>query len=221
MKSTTAWTAAVLGAALALSGANGLAQTVTVNTVEDLVDFGGAQRVADLPGPDGRVSFREAVIAANNTPGPQTIEFAIPTADFWLISNMALLKVENSPGGFWLTDNGTTVDFSSQTRRVGDTNPDGNEVGIYSLMSNFTLPQAGIGISGNNCVIKGLDTVRNFGYGIRIEGNFNHVVGCHLFDPLGGGSTYAAVAIRSDSAVTPTGNVIGGTGAGEGNTLAD
>ena len=29
------------------------------------------QQVSDLPGPDGRVSFREAVTAANNTPGPR------------------------------------------------------------------------------------------------------------------------------------------------------
>ena len=34
--------------------------------------------MADLPGPDGRVSFREACTAANNTTGPQTIAFAIP-----------------------------------------------------------------------------------------------------------------------------------------------
>jgi hypothetical protein len=34
------------------------AQTVTVDTVEDVADFGGAPTVADLPGPDGRVSFR-------------------------------------------------------------------------------------------------------------------------------------------------------------------
>ena len=34
--------------------------------------------IADLPGPDGLVSFSEAMIAANNTPGADTIAFAIP-----------------------------------------------------------------------------------------------------------------------------------------------
>jgi hypothetical protein len=195
-------------------------ETITVTTLDDVVDFSGAQQVADLPGPDGLVSFREATTAANNTAGPQKIEFAIPQSQFWLITNMALLRVENVPGGFTLTDDATTIDFTSQTRNIGDTNPDGNEVGIFSLMSNFTLPQAGIAILGNDCVIKGLDTVRNFGYGIRIYGNNNRVIACHLFDPLGGGAVYASVAIRSDSSVTPTGNTIGGTGPGEGNTLA-
>ena len=195
-------------------------ETVTVTTLEDVSDFSGSQQVGDLPGPDGRVSFREAITAANNTPGPQTIEFAIPQSQFWLFTNMALLRVENAPGGFTLADNATTIDFTSQTRNIGDTNPAGNEVGIFSLMSNFTLPQAGIAIIGNDCVIKGLDTVRNFGYGIRIYGNNNRIIGCHLFDPLGGGAVYASIAIRTDSSVTPTGNTIGGTAPGEGNTLA-
>jgi hypothetical protein len=53
-------------------------QTITVTAGDDATDFGGAQRVADLPGPDGLVSLFEAVTAANNTPGPQTIVFAIP-----------------------------------------------------------------------------------------------------------------------------------------------
>jgi hypothetical protein len=29
------------------------AQTITVNTTDDVVDFGGLQQVANLPGPDG------------------------------------------------------------------------------------------------------------------------------------------------------------------------
>ena len=37
--------------------------TITVNTTSDAADFGGAQRVGDLPGSDGLVSLREAIIA--------------------------------------------------------------------------------------------------------------------------------------------------------------
>ena len=98
-------------------------ETITVTTLFDVTDFSGAQRVEDLPGPDGRVSFREAVIAANNTPGPQTIAFAIPVSEFWLLPDVALLKLED--GAFFLRDAGTTVDFSTQTINIGDTNPDG------------------------------------------------------------------------------------------------
>ena len=67
-------------------------ETIVVTTVEDSVDFTEPQTVAQLPGPDGSISFREAVTAANNTAGPQTINFAIPQNEWWLFTNVALLK---------------------------------------------------------------------------------------------------------------------------------
>jgi len=183
------------------------------------VDFGGVRQVANLPGPDGVISFREAVTAANNTIGPQRIEFAIPKSTFWLGSNMALLKVENAPGGFTVSGNATTIDFTSQTRNIGDTNPGGNEVGIFGLMGNFTLPQAAITVTGSGCIIRGLDQVQNFGYGVLITGSRNHVVGCHFFEPFGG-LVFAGVAIRPFTATPATANWIGGTGPGDGNVIA-
>src|ERR1041385_1093800 len=60
----------------------GSGEIITVTTLNDVSDFSGLQQVNDLPGPDKRVSFREAVTAANNTAGPQTIAFAIPVAEF-------------------------------------------------------------------------------------------------------------------------------------------
>ena len=118
--------ASAVAATSSLSG-----ETVTVTTLNDVSDFSGNQQVADLPGPDGRVSFREAVNAANNTTGPQTIAFAIPVSEFWLLSDVALLKLEE--GTFFLRDSGTTVDFSTQAVNIGDTNPNGPEVGVYGL----------------------------------------------------------------------------------------
>jgi len=195
-------------------------QVITVTTVNDVVDFAPPQTAGQLPGPDGVVSFREAVIASNNTPAAQTIEFAVPQSEFWpLFPNLAMLRVENSPGGFVLTHDGITIDFASQTRRVGDTNSSGNEVGIYSLMSNFTLSQAAITIAASGCTLKGLDMVQNFGYAIRILGNNNRVLGCHISMPFNG-LAYAAVAIEPVTSDPPTGNFIGGTGPGEGNMLA-
>lgn len=72
--------AAVLAASVTASTVAG-SSTFVVTTTGDVVDFGGAQRDTDLPGPDGTVSLREAVTAANNTPGPQTIGFDIPVSD--------------------------------------------------------------------------------------------------------------------------------------------
>lgn len=136
------------------------AQTVTVTTLNDVTDFGLPQRVENLPGPDGRVSFQEACIAANNTPGPQTIEFAVPQSEFWLVMNMALLKLENGP--FVLRDDATTIDFSSQTANIGDTNPAGPDIGIYGLEPNGWGSPAII-ITASNSVIRGLGAVGSAG----------------------------------------------------------
>ncbi len=175
-----------------------MAQTVTVTTVEDVVDFAGAQNVGDLPGPDGRVSFREALTATNRTAGPQTIEFAIPRSDWWLVGEYALLKLEN--GIFPVTDDFTTIDFSSQTDFTGDTNPAGTEVGIYGLQPNGWGHPA-IVVLADDCVIHGLGHELQRGPSISIQGGVrNRITGCTTdsveLDPYPG---------------TTSENVIGGT----------
>jgi hypothetical protein len=202
--------------AMAVSGVvfapNAMAETVTVTTLNDVSDFSGSQLVNDLPGPDGRVSFREAVTAANNTAGPQTIAFAIPITEFWLFSDMALLKLEQD--AFFLNDSGTTVDFSTQTVNIGDTNPNGPEVGIYGLQANG-WGIAAIFMNGDNCVVKGLGGVYQRGYAVRMVGNNNRVIGCQIKGPLN-----AAVMIGGYVGwPAPTGNIVGGTSPEEGNTL--
>ncbi len=184
-----------------------------VTTVDDIVDFGGGQRMADLPGPDGRISFREACLAVNNTPGPQTIAFNIPQSDWWLFNDRAILRQED--GIFALNDDETLVDFSTQTAFTGDTNPDGGEVGIYGLEPN-AWGVAAIYVNGNHCTIKGLDRVMQRGYGVRLVGNDNHVIGCTISGPL-----YAGVYITGGFGGDPaTGNIVGGTAAGDGNFLS-
>jgi hypothetical protein len=188
------------------------AQTITVTTVEDVTDFAPPQTAAQLPGPDGRVSFREALAAANNMPGPQTIGFAIPKADWWLVPEQALLKQE--AGIFELQDDGTTVDFTTQTALTGDTNANGHEVGVYGLEPN-AWGVASIYVFGNGCTIRGLDRVLQRGYAIEIWGSQNKVVGCTIDGPL-----YAAVYLTGPFGGAPsTGNVVGGTQPGDGNVL--
>ena len=186
-------------------------ETITVTTLFDVTDFSGAQQVGDLPGPDGRVSFREAVTAANNTPGPQTIAFAIPVSEFWLVPNVALLKLED--GAFFLRDAGTTVDFSTQTVNIGDTNPNGPEVGIYGLEPNG-WGIAAIFVNGNNCVIKGLGKVYQRGYAVEFVGDNNRLIGSQITGPL-----HAAINIEGYGSTIPTGNIVGGTALGDGNEL--
>jgi PKD repeat protein len=187
-------------------------ETMTVTTLDDVSDFSGLQQVSDLPGPDGRVSFREAVTAANNTPGAQTIAFAIPPAEFWLVPDVGLLRLEQ--GAFFLNDSGTTVDFSTQTANMGDTNPNGPEIGIYGLEPNG-WGIAAIFMNGDNSVVKGLGKVYQRGYAVRIVGDNNRVIGCQINGPLN-----AAVSIEGYMGwPAPSGNIVGGTAPGEGNTL--
>ena len=61
-----------------------LANTMVVNTTDDLIDAAatcGTVNYVDLPGPDGFVSLREAICAAENDPGPDQINFAIDASD--------------------------------------------------------------------------------------------------------------------------------------------
>jgi len=191
---------------------DGGGETVTVTTLDDVSDFSGLQQVSDLPGPDGRVSFREAVTAANNTPGAQTIAFAIPPAEFWLVPDVGLLRLEQ--GAFFLNDSGTTVDFSSQTANMGDTNPNGPEIGIYGLETNG-WGIAAIFLNGDNCVVKGLGKVYQRGYAVRIVGNNNRVIGCQIDRPL-----HAAVSVSGYMGwPPPSANIVGGTAPGDGNSL--
>jgi hypothetical protein len=194
---------ALLSAACATASAG---QPIVVNTLHDTDDFAGARQMTDLPGPDGKVSFREAVTASNNTPGPNTIHFAIPQNEWWLVSDYALLRLED--GVFLISDDATTVDFSTQAAFTGDTNPNGREVGIYGLQPNgWGIPA--IIIQASDCVIRGLGTVHLRGAAVAVwSGGNNRFVGNHTttieLDPYPG---------------TTTGNIIGGTDPADGNDL--
>lgn len=195
--------------ALALSIFSPLAcgQVITVTTLEDVYDTGSGAMIADLPGPDGVVSFREAVYASNNELGGQTIEFAIPPAEFYLETTMALLRLEDGPWS--ITDDETVLDFASQARNIGDTNPDGPEVGVYGWEVNG-WGHAAILVYADDCTIKGLGKVYSRASSIDLIGSNNRVIGC---DTLG-------VEIDQGWQGPPaTGNIIGGTQPGEGNTL--
>jgi len=108
------------------------AQTVTVTTSSNAIDidfFVGT--VADLPGPDGQVSFLEALVATNHTPGHQTIAFNIPQNDWglqFLYPGCAVITA--GPNGFIATDS-VTIDGTTQTAFTGDTNASGGEVALY------------------------------------------------------------------------------------------
>lgn len=182
-------------------------ETVTVTTLYDVYDSPLSTVLpADLPGPDGVVSFREAVAATNNASGPQTVTFEIPESEWWLLDDVALLELEDGP--FLITDDHTTLDFASQADFTGDTNPNGGEVGIYGLEVNGWGHPA-IFIYASHTTVKGLGPVYQRRLSVTVQdGDFNRFIGNTTdgieLDPYPG---------------TTMGNVIGGTQEGEGNTL--
>ena len=134
---------------VALGTASGSPGTVTVNSTTDLSD-GDTSSISDLigtPGSDGVISLREAIEAANNDAGTDTIAFNIPLTDTgyevsgitgtWTISLTSSLPT--------LTDDATIISGTTQT----DLNPDGPEIEI-----------SGANLSGAHCLfIQSADNV--------------------------------------------------------------
>ncbi len=159
-------------------------QTITVDLATDDFDVPWPNAtLADLPGPDGRVSFPEALLVSDNTSGQQTIAFAIPAADWWLPQlNPGICKLQNAVS--WVAKDSVTIDGTTQTSFTGDTNPDGAEVsldglqlylsGDGSLLTGFH--DSRIEVLGSNCIVHdntgGMQINVSFGSGSVIQDNW-------------------------------------------------
>jgi hypothetical protein len=91
---------------LALGGlaSPAIAKTIVVTTLDDKADppfdadgACGAGTVDDLPGADGFISLREAIIAANNTNGAQTITFDPSLSGGAIVVNFDDLDADANP----------------------------------------------------------------------------------------------------------------------------
>ncbi len=190
------------------AAASAQGETVYVTTTSDVSDFGGAHLAGDLPGPDGRVSLREALTAANNMPGGQKIGFQIPPSDWGLGGALGpVIRNDNPP--FLVTDHDTTLDGSTQTAFTGDTNPSGPEVSFYGFVPAAASPMFLVSSDRNRFLALGW--MQMCGYGIQLSdgADENAVQGCDIEAPL-----YAAVRIIGDD------NLIGGAAPGQGNRLS-
>ena len=79
---------------------------LTVTTTDDTVDFGGSQQISDLPGSDGVISLREAILATNNESGTDVIEFdSLVFAGTQVINIGSEMQITDS-----VTINGTGAD---------------------------------------------------------------------------------------------------------------
>ena len=143
---------------------------VNVTTTDDLTD-GDTTSIAALlanPGPSG-ISLREAIAAANNTPGPDMIGFNLPGG------GVAVIAVDR---GFLITDT-VTIDGFTQGGSSPNTLPLGNNgVQNVEIRGVNVLPTSATGLSiisaANGTVIRGLsitgwtDGLVNRGAGISV-----------------------------------------------------
>ena len=121
----------VVGLSIGALSSSMSAQTVVVTISSGEVDINWQTgTIAELPGPDGEVSFSEAIIATNNTPGHQTIAFNIPQSKWTMQFLYPGRAVLIGGGGFynWTATDEVTIDGTTQTAFTGDTYAGGNEV---------------------------------------------------------------------------------------------
>ena len=142
---------------------------IVVTTTTDVSDFAGNRQVGDLPGADGLVTLREAILAANNTSGPQSIAVNIPTTDpGYDGATFTISPTTELPD---LTDDGTTIDGSTQTDFTGNSNPLGPEVVIDggAIAKDVEVEESGLTVRSNDNVIHSL-VINGYQRGILIEG---------------------------------------------------
>jgi hypothetical protein len=97
-----------------------------VTTTANDVDVPIGATTADLPGPDGVVSFREALRVSDNEPGRQTIGFEIPEERWYLPDIFPGLVILQ--GSTLSASEPVIIDGTTQTAFTGDTNAEGYEL---------------------------------------------------------------------------------------------
>jgi parallel beta-helix repeat protein len=197
-------------------------------TVASLSLVGSGSATADpgvfsvtTTGDSGPGSLRAAIDSANAAAGPDAIVFAIPvTASGFNGQWFTIRPITQLPA---LTDDGTTIDGSTQTASTGDTNPAGPEIELNGGLA--PVGTDGLVISSSNDTINGL-VVNGFkgvpagGNGIIVSGSGTIVTGSFI----GLDATGSSAVGNENNGVSLTGagigNRVGGTTAAERNVIS-
>ena len=201
-----------------------LLDTVTVNSTTD-VDDGDTSSISDLiasPGPDGVISLREAIDAADDTPGQDAINFNIPGTGVRTIDLVSALPVVRDPividgltqpgfTGMPLIElNGSAISDDGIVLRGGNSIVRGLIINGFGGNGIHSTGQVGNNVITGNYI--GTSSVgragnRNTGSGVLINGTSNNIIGGLLASDrnLISGNGRNGVEIDGNSA---SGNVI-------------
>jgi hypothetical protein len=193
------------------------AATVTVNSTTHVKD-GDTSSIADLiadPGDDGVISLPEAIEAANNTPGSDTINFDISGCG-------GVCSIQPDGPLPFLSDGSTIIDGYTQPGALPatDTTPatlmieiDGTNAGASD---GFTIISAGNVIRGlviNRFLVSGVYIAGSGATGNAVSGNY---IGTNADGTADLGNIWGGVSIDYGA----QNNVVGGDTAGERNVIS-
>jgi hypothetical protein len=169
-----------------------MVNSLVVTTASDVSD-GDTSSVSALQaneGADGKISLREAILAADNTPIATDITFNIPGAGVHTISLASALPVVDS----YITIDATSqpgygssplvrIDGASAGAGVDGLQLSGSSIDVYGL-SITDFSQDGVLISGSNDILgadyigiaaDGVTAAGNAGSGVKVTGNQNDI----------------------------------------------
>jgi hypothetical protein len=166
------------------------AAMITVTTNNDVLDAAAncaAVTVASLPGPDGVISLREAMCAANTNAGADPIIFNIPGAGVHTIDLLSALPQ--------LADDLTSINGYTQSGAVPAHNT--TPATILIEIDGTGIVNNGLNITSSGNVIRGLAIYGFVGSGIYIANylgsiaNYNVIAGNYIGANAGGVSCLA------------------------------
>jgi len=141
---------------------------IVVTTTDDVVDAAidcESVTIADLPGPDGVKSLREAICAAENNPGIDEIHFDIPGP------GPHVIRIEPSLGQLPMIEEEIIID--------GTTEPDFVAPGPPVVVldgTNITLSANGLAIRAGGSTVRGLAIIHFTSTGIGLNTNGGNTI---------------------------------------------
>jgi hypothetical protein len=217
-------TALVLIFTLSLAKRATRADSITVVDSTTDVSDGDTSSVANLiadPGPDGVISLREAIEAANNTPGSDTVAFNIPTSDPDYNASTGVWTIQPADALPTLIDDGTVIDGYTQLGAMPATDTTSATLKLEIDGTNVSgFNNYGFRMMSDGNAVKGLVINRVSGFGIYIFGGDGNIVSGNYIGTDASGTASLGNEIGVSMGYGAQNNTVGGSTSGERNVIS-